>query len=181
VRCRAGQLYFDYPDKSGKQQECAVAAADVMAVIKALRRQRAADETLFAYRDRAGWHDLTAPDINDYLQEAAGEDFTAKDFRTWHATVLAAVALAVSEHAGATPAGRKRAIARSVREVADYLGNTPAVARAPYIDPRVIDRYEHGATISRMVADLGRDAEFGDLATAGSAEKALLSLLANRS
>ncbi|HEX5187995.1 MAG TPA: DNA topoisomerase IB [Streptosporangiaceae bacterium] len=177
VRCRGGQLYFDYPGKSGKQQEGAIADAEVVAVIRALRRRRSADKTLFAYREGTAWHDLTAADINDYLREVAGEDFTAKDFRTWHATVLAAVALAVSEHAGATPTGRKRAIARSVKEVADYLGNTPAVARASYIDPRVIERYEHGATISRILADLGRDAEFGDLSTRGSAETALLKLL----
>jgi DNA topoisomerase IB len=177
VRCHAGQLYFDYPGKSGKQQEGAVADARVVAVIRSLRRSRAADETLFAYRDSAGWHDLTAADINDYLREIGGEGITAKDFRTWHATVLTAVALAVSEHADATPASRKRAIVRSVREVAGYLGNTPAVARASYIDPRVIDRFEHGATISRVLADLGSDAEFGDLATRGSAEEALLRLL----
>ena len=177
VRRRAGQLLFDYPGKSGKQQEAAVADPDVMAVITALRRRRNADQTLLAYRDCPTWRDLTATDINDYLRQAGGEDFTAKDFRTWHATVLAAVALAVSEHADQTPASRNRAIVRAVREVADYLGNTPAVARASYIDPRVIDRYERGVTISRVLADLGDDAEPGDLATHGSAERALLNLL----
>jgi DNA topoisomerase I len=116
-----------------------------MAVSRALRRRRAPDQTLFAYLDRSAWHDLTAADINDYLHEVSSEDFTAKDFRTWHGTVLAAVALAVSEHAGPTPASRKRAIVRAVREVADYLGNTPAVARASYLDPRVIDRYERAS------------------------------------
>ena len=75
-------------------------------------------------------------------------------------------------------AARKRAIARVVREVADYLGNTPAVARASYIDPRVIELYEDGHTIASVLGDLGRDCDFGDLATWGRAEKAVVKLLA---
>ena len=71
------------------------------------------------------WHAVTATDINDYLREVSGGEFTAKDFRTWHATVLAAVGLAVSEGAVAA-AARRRAIARVCQEVAGYLGNTPA-------------------------------------------------------
>jgi DNA topoisomerase IB len=87
------------------------------------------------------------------------------------------VGLDVSRQAdGAT--ARKRAIARVVREVADYLGNTPAVARASYIDPRVISRYEQGRTIASALGDLGKDSDFGDLATRGRAERAVLRLLA---
>jgi DNA topoisomerase IB len=102
----------------------------------------------------------------------------AKDFRTWHATVLAAVGLAVSESAAGREADRKRAIARVVREVADYLGNTPAVARASYIDPRVVQHYEEGRTIAAALGELGKDCDFGDLATRDHAEKAVLRLLA---
>jgi DNA topoisomerase IB len=119
---------------------------------------------------------VTAADINDYLREISGGDFTAKDFRTWNATVLAAVGLAVSEQAESQGA-RKRAIARVVAEVAGYLGNTPAVARASYIDPRIIELYESGRTISRALGDLGASSEFGELATEGRAEKAVLRLL----
>jgi DNA topoisomerase I len=126
-----------------------------------------------------GWHDVTAADLNDYLREVSGGgEFTVKDFRTWHATVLAAVGLAVSRTAAATPAARKRAVARVVREVADYLGDTPAVARASYIDPRVTDRYEHGMTIVSVLGDLGASSDFGQLATEGRAEAAVLRLLA---
>ena len=103
--------------------------------------------------------------------------YTAKDFRTWHATVPAAVGLAVSGQAR-TDSARKRAIARVVAEVAAYLGNTPAVARASYIDPRVIRHYENGRTIAAVLGDLGRDSGFGDLATRGRAESAVLKLLA---
>src|SRR5204862_2732789 len=130
------------------------------------------------YRSGPRWHDVTAADINDYLREVSGGDYTAKDFRTWHATVLAAVGLAVSEGAADRDAARKRAIARVVREVADYLGNTPAVARASYIDPRVIELYEGGFTIASALADLGKDCDFGDLATRGRAESAVVRLLA---
>jgi DNA topoisomerase IB len=107
----------------------------------------------------------------------AGGAFTAKDFRTWHATVLAAVGLAVSERTD-SQAARKRAIARVVQEVAGYLGNTPAVARASYIDPRIISLYKDGRTIASVLGDLGKDSEFGDLATRGRAESAVLKLLA---
>lgn len=103
-------------------------------------------------------------------------DFTAKDFRTWNATVLAAVGLAVSEHATAETA-RQRAVARTVREVAGYLGNTPAVARGSYIDPRVIERYQRGVTIAGELSSLGASSEFGELATQGRAETAVLRIL----
>jgi DNA topoisomerase IB len=91
--------------------------------------------------------------------------------------VLAAVGLAVSGQAD-SEATRKRAVARVVQEVAGYLGNTPAVARASYIDPRVIRHYENGRTIAAVLGDLGRDSDFGDLATRGRAEGAVLKLLA---
>ncbi len=123
------------------------------------------------------WHDVTAADINEYLREVSGDDFTAKDFRTWHATVLAAVGLAVSERAAGSAAARKRAIARVVQEVAGYLGNTPAVAPASYIDPRVIGLYEAGSTIAPALGRLGQQSEFGELATQGAAEAAVLRLL----
>jgi DNA topoisomerase IB len=87
------------------------------------------------------------------------------------------VGLAVSERAPDSDSARKRAVARVVQEVADYLGNTPAVARASYIDPRVIELYQDGRTIAGVLGELGKDSDFGDLATKGRAEKALLNLL----
>jgi len=175
-----GQLVFEYPAKGAKQREQAVAEDQVCAVVRSLRRRREGGDQLLVYRSGPRWHDVTAADINDYLREVSGGDYTAKDFRTWHATVLAAVGLAVSESAAGREAGRKRAIARVVREVADYLGNTPAVARASYIDPRIIERYEEGRTIASALGELGKDCDFGDLATRDHAEKAVLRLLARR-
>jgi DNA topoisomerase IB len=142
-----------------------------------LRRRKGGGDGLFGYRSGRDWHDVTAAGINGYLAEISGGEFTAKDFRTWHATVLAAVGLAVSENAAGTAAARKRAVARAVAEVAGYLGNTSAVARASYIDPRVIDLYESGVTIAPALRDLGRNSEFGDLATRGAAECAVVRVL----
>jgi DNA topoisomerase IB len=179
VRITHGQLAFDYLAKGGKQREQAIVDDDVMSVIRTLKRRRSGGDELLAHRVGGRWRDVTSADINDYLREISGGDYTAKDFRTWHATVLAAVGLAVSEPASATAAARKRAVARTVREVADYLGNTPAVARASYIDPRVIEQYEKGITIAPELGELGRDHDFGELATQGHAETAVLKLLSH--
>lgn len=177
VTLSKGQIVFDYIAKGAKQREQAVAEEQVCAVVRSLRRRRDGGDDLLVYRSGRGWHDVTAADINDYLGEISGGDYTAKDFRTWHATVLAAVGLAVSERADSSETARKRAVARVVQEVADYLGNTPAVARASYIDPRVIDLYTEGRTIAAALGELGKDSHFGDLATRGRAEKAVLNLL----
>jgi DNA topoisomerase IB len=176
-----GQLMFEYLAKGAKHREQAVAEDQVCAVVRSLRRRRGGGDQLLAYRSGPRWHNVTAADINDYLREVSGGDYTAKDFRTWHATVLAAVGLAVSEGANGSGGLRRRAIARVIREVADYLGNTPAVARASYIDPRVIELYENGSTIASVLGDLGRNSDFGDLATRGRAEAAVLKLLARHS
>ena len=98
---------------------------------------------------------MRSDDVNEYLKEQLGEDFSAKDFRTWNATVMAAVTLAVDGREAATKAARKRAINHSVRAVAELLGNTPAVARRSYIDPRVFDRYLSGWTIAAALERIG--------------------------
>jgi DNA topoisomerase-1 len=118
---------------------------------------------------------VRSPDINAFVKEATGGDFSATDFRTWNATVLAAVALAVAGPVAATKTGRKRAIVRAIKEVAQYLGNTPAVARASYIDPRVFDRYRGGVTIG-LVGIAERD-EDGRPPVQGPIEEAVLDLL----
>ena len=123
VTCSKGQIIFEYIGKSGKHREQAVADELVCSVVRRLKRRRTRDEgdELLVYRSGTRWHDVTAADINDYLREISDGDFTAKDFRTWHATVLAAVGLAVSEPAAESETARKRAVARVVQEVAGYL------------------------------------------------------------
>ena len=180
VTCHKDEITFEYVGKSGKRHVQTVADDLASPVVRRLKRRRSFPDCddLLVFRSGSRWHNVTAGNINDYLRDISGGDFTAKDFRTWHATVLAAVGLAVSQ-AAESPTARKRAITRVVQEVAEYLGNTPAVARASYIDPRVIARYEDGITIASSLADLGQGQEFGDVATKGKAEQALLKLLSS--
>jgi DNA topoisomerase IB len=171
-----GALLFDYPAKGGKRRVQAVVDREVYDVVAALKRRGGSGRTLLAYRN-GRWVDVRSPDINEYIKELAGEDFTAKDFRTWHATVLAAVALAVSAEA-TSPTAQKRAATRAVQEVARYLGNTPAVCRSSYIDPRIFDAYRAGVTIAPA---LGGIAELEHApATQGPIESAVLELLESR-
>jgi DNA topoisomerase I len=168
-------LVFDYRAKSGKQRVQSVVDAEVYAVVEKLKRRRSGSD-LLAYQEGRSWVDLRSGHINEYIKEATGEDFSAKDFRTWHGTVLAAVALAVSGGAAGSKTARTRAITRAVQEVAHYLGNTPAVARASYVDPRVFDRYRDGVTIGGALEQLG-DVDLGEPATQGAVEEAVLDLL----
>lgn len=169
-------IVFDYPAKAGKRRVQSVVDPEVAVVVQALRRRRSGGDELLAYRRGRRWVDVRSADINAYIKEATGSDFSAKDFRTWGATVLAAVAVAVSGAAAATKTARRRAVTRAVKEVAHYLGNTPAVARASYIDPRVFDRYQDGLTIAGVLADLGADPH--DTAIQGPVEEAVVDLIA---
>jgi DNA topoisomerase-1 len=170
-----GLLVFDYVAKSGKQRVQSIVDPDVYAVVKKLKERRSGRE-LLAFNDARSWVDVRSGHINDYIKAVSGEDFSAKDFRTWHGTVLAAVGLAVSARAAGSKTARERAISRAVKEVAYYLGNTPAVCRASYIDPRVFDRYRDGVTIGGALDRLG-DVDFGEPATQGAVEEAVLDLL----
>src|ERR671917_596653 len=140
-------IRFDYIAKESKRRVQAIVDPEVAAIVGTLKRRRGGGEELLAYRRAGCWCDVRSPDINAYLKAATGRDISAKDFRTWGATVLAAVGLAVTAPRHLGPTARKRAIVRAVKEVAFYLGNTPTVARNSYIDPRVFDRYRDGQTI----------------------------------
>jgi DNA topoisomerase IB len=174
---RDGVITFDYVAKSGKQRVQSIAEPELCRIVTSLKRRRGGGEELLAYKNSKGWHDIKSHDINDYVAEVTRGEFTAKDFRTWHATVLCAVALAVSTHVPASESARKRAVSRAVQETAHYLGNTPAVCRASYIDPRVIDAYNDGITIRLDLEKLGADSDEGELATKGAIERAVLRLL----
>jgi DNA topoisomerase-1 len=174
VTVSKGVVTFDYTAKSGKHRLTSLVEPEVGAVVQALRRRRGGGDGLLAYRAGDAWIPVRSPDINAHLRELSGGDFTAKDFRTWSATVLASVGLAVSTDARSVTA-RKRAVTRVVHEVAHYLGNTPAVCRASYIDPRVIDLYDHGVTVD--LQRLGDGVAYGQPATQGRVEGAVLRLL----
>jgi DNA topoisomerase IB len=171
-------LRFDYIAKGSKRRVQSVVDPEVAAVVAALKRRRGGGPELLAYRaDSRAWVDVSSRDINEHVKAIVGEGYSAKDFRTWNATVLAAVALAVSGPAARSPSARKRAISRAVQEVAHYLGNTPAVARKSYIDPRVFDRYLSGWTISGVLEELGIDTGYGEPSTQGAVEDAVVDLL----
>jgi len=151
-------IRFDYPSKTGERRIQSIADPGVLDVVRALKERSGGGHELLAWQDGAdrasgAWYDVKSSDINGYIKDVTGGDFTAKDFRTWSATMLCAVAVAVSSGVAASESGRKRAVARAMREVADYLGNTPAVARSSYVDPRIVDRYRCGATIVDALAD----------------------------
>jgi DNA topoisomerase IB len=171
-----GVITFDYTSKGGKQRVQSVVDRDVYRVVEALKKRRGGGPELLAYKADGRWVDVRSDDINEYIKAVTNDGFSAKDFRTWNATVLAAVGLAVSGGAASSPTARKRAVSRTIKEVAHYLGNTPAVCRASYIDPRVFDRYCDGLTIGGALAELG-DVAYGEPATQGAIEEAVLDLL----
>jgi DNA topoisomerase IB len=152
VRLDGDEVVFDYTAKSGKRRIQSVVDPEVRSIVAALKARRSGGPELLAYREGNRWCDVKSADINAYLRDISGEEISAKDFRTWHATVLAAIALAMS-HWVPSERGRKRAIARAMGEVGLYLGNTPAVSRSSYVDARVVDRYMNGDTIAAAVVD----------------------------
>jgi DNA topoisomerase I len=176
VRLDGDLITFDYVAKSGRRRLQSVLDPSVREVVAQLKRRRGGPD-LLAYKQGRAWVDVRSDDINDYIKEQTGGDFTAKDFRTWSATVLAAVAMASSFPQGRSRTARARAISRAVKEVAHYLGNTPAVSRASYIDPRVFDRYRAGLTIAGALDQLGQVGETGEPAHQGPIEEAVLDLI----
>ncbi len=147
VRVDGDTIVFDYPAKSGQERLIAVADPAVRAAVADLRRRRGGGPELLAYRDGRRWRDVSSTDINAYVKDVVGGEVSAKDFRTWHGTVLAAVALAGRAGEASSPTARKRAVRAAMGDVAEYLGNTPTVARASYVDPRVIDLFDDGVTV----------------------------------
>jgi DNA topoisomerase I len=173
-----GLMMFDYPSKSGLRRHQSVVDERACGVVAALKRRRGGGPGLLAFKAGRRWHDVRSEEINEYLKDATGGDHSAKDFRTWNATALAAVALAVSGGSAHTKTARKRAIKRAVEEVAVYLGNTPAVCRASYIDPRVFDAFDACLTIRPALERVAAKLAPGELPIHQPAlERAVLDLI----
>jgi DNA topoisomerase-1 len=157
VRTGGGRVVLEFPGKSGVEHTNEVDDGEVGAVLRSLKRRRRGERRLFAYWNSSTrrWHEIHAGLINEYLREISGEQMTAKDFRTWQGTVKAAEELAAAGPKD-TGTARKKAVSQAMKGVAELLGNTPAVARSAYVDPRVIESYEHGrtATTEEGVLDL---------------------------
>ncbi|MBS1842924.1 MAG: DNA topoisomerase IB [Actinobacteria bacterium] len=154
------EIVFDFPAKSNQRRIQAIGDDQAIAALEVMRRRRGGPADLLAWKEGRRWRDLRSSDINVYIHESIGDEFSAKDFRTWSGTVLAAAALA-GEEKPPSDAAAKRTINRAVKTVAAALGNTPAVCRRSYIDPRVFDRYRDGETIDvgRRAATEGRMSE----------------------
>ncbi|MEW2344645.1 MULTISPECIES: DNA topoisomerase IB [Streptomyces] len=178
VTCGRGEIAFNFPAKSGVRMVRALVDEDAERVVRSLLRRPHGGDRLLAYRDGRTWHELRGADLNEALRTLSGTDITAKDFRTWHATVPAAVAVSVTAEAGReSRTARKRQMTRAVKEVSRYLGNTPAVCRSSYIDPKVFEMFEQGHTIAPALSRLGEHGDFGRPATQGAVEAAVLDLL----
>lgn len=154
VRIGRGRLRFEFRGKSGKQHEIDLHDPRLAAIVK--RAQDLPGQDLFQYEDDDGApQKIGSSDVNDYLREIAGEEFSAKDFRTWAGTVLAAVALREFERAE-TKAQTKKNLVQAIEAVARKLGNTPAVCRKCYIHPVVLESYLDGVTVERVKAKAGQ-------------------------
>jgi DNA topoisomerase-1 len=162
VRIDGDQVTLTFPAKSGQKWASTVADADVAALLGEIVETRGPRSRLLAWRDTQ-WHTIRPASLNEYIRAKTGGEFTAKDFRTLHGTIVAATALAQLGTAGSDAQRRKRMTA-AVAETADALGNTPAIARNSYIDPRVFDHYRAGEVI--------------DVGSGRAPERALVELLA---
>jgi DNA topoisomerase I len=145
VEVTGSRVALRFPGKSRQRWESEINDVDLAKLIRTLAG-RAPTARLLSYRKRGSWHPIGASELNEYVRERTGGTFTAKDFRTLRGTVAAAVSLARQPPATTTRA-RKSAIAQAMREVSAVLGNTPAVARRSYVDPRVLRAFARGRTI----------------------------------
>lgn len=157
VTVRGDSVVFDYPAKSGVQRNWAIDDPDVVGVVRALQRH-SPNGRLLVCRSGSQWTDIHAEDLNATFKEQVGTDYSVKDLRTWHGTVLAAAAF-VDADPPVNKTVRTRVEAAVMREVSEELGNTPAVARSSYVDPRVVRAYEKGVTIASSARRATRESD----------------------
>ncbi|CAO3431400.1 DNA topoisomerase IB [Azospirillum endophyticum] len=171
------EVRFSFKGKSGKEWNVALKDRRLARVVAACRDVDG--DELFQYLDRDGQHHaVTSGDVNAYLREATGADFTAKDFRTWAGTVLAAMALKEFESFDSASAA-KRNVTRAIEQVATRLGNTPSVCRKSYVHPEVLDAYLEGDLLESLKREV--EAELRDeLAGLSGEEAAVLAFLRQR-
>ncbi|MCJ2062032.1 DNA topoisomerase IB [Methylobacterium sp. J-088] len=177
VRIEGSALSFRFKGKSGKTWDVSLKDRRVARIVKAC--QDLPGQELFQYIDADGTQrDVSSSDVNAYLREITGEDFTAKDFRTWAGTVLAALALRAFESFD-SDAAAKRNVRAAIESVAGRLGNTPTICRKCYIHPQVLDCYMEGGLLEH-VKDVVESELSEDLSSLRSEEAAVLALLQAR-
>jgi DNA topoisomerase IB len=174
VQLKRGAVLFSYPAKGGVPRAIALKDPLLHKMVNSLLRRRGGGEDLLVFRNgRRDWHDVRAEDLNAAV----------KDLRTWNGTVLAAVTLAACIADGGVPRSertRKRVVNQAVKQVSEHLGNTPAVARASYIDPRVLEQFTEGRTVLPALRKLsGPMPDLTDDATRAQVERAVVRLIAS--
>ena len=184
VRLDQGAVLFSYPAKDHVLRTLSLRDPQLHQVVNSLLHRRGGGDELLAYRTGPGWRHVRAEELNEAVKELVGPQYTAKDLRTWNATVLAAVALAASAAQGGVPAeerARKRMVTHAVKEVSEHLGNTPPVARRSYVDPRVLERFDEGATVLPALRNLDNwtaaRPEGCDDSTRATVERAVVGLI----
>ena len=178
VRVKGDTVFFDFPGKSGKRQQRELRDRKVASVVRRLLAERPRGREVFWYRDETGeFVDVRRRHINEYIKDVMGERFSAKDFRTWAGTLICACALArAGVESGEPQTARKKKVVAAVKETAEVLGNTPAICRASYIYPAVLDSFTRGRVVDRYFETVEELVEHRSNALHGS-EKALLNLL----
>ena len=178
VAIESGAAVFDYKAKGALDHNQEIADPLVVPTIKALKDRDDGSHELLAYREgRTGWADVKAAEINEYLKSVTGGDYSAKDFRTWNATVLAAVELATNGHDAETKTARKRAATAATKRVAEYLSNTPAVCRTRLHRPAGLRPLRQRRDDPPLAAAHGRRSEPGEFVDRERIERAVLRLL----
>jgi DNA topoisomerase I len=158
VHVHGSEIAFTFPGKSGQRHTITVDDARTARIVR--RCRDLPGQRLFQYLDDDGTqHKVESGDVNDYLRETTDEDFTAKDFRTWIGTLLAATALSALDEPRSDADGRRQAAA-AIEVVARQLGNTPTVARASYVHPDIVDLYVEGALPDLWHEKAARDGRF---------------------
>ena len=154
-------VMFDYPAKSGVRRTLEITDEAVVRAVRSLMRREGRTDRLLVCRNGSGWTDIRADDLNARFKELVGEEYSVKDLRTWHGTVLAAEAF-VDADPPVSQKVIKRVESAVMKEVSEALGNTPAVARGSYVDPRVVRGYEQGQTIAAAAKRADRARTPGD-------------------
>jgi DNA topoisomerase IB len=181
VRVTRGEVIAEFTAKGGLERVVVLPDALLAKTVTALKRSRSGMERLLVFRDGDGYHEVHAEDLNERFKELAGEDFTVKDLRTWQATVVAAVELAQVD-LPRSKTGVQRAERAAMEQVGEQLGNTPAVARRSYVDPRVVDGFEDEVTIEPALDRIGVEAvdDLADPDTRLAVERSVVRLLTRR-
>jgi DNA topoisomerase IB len=160
VRRQGDARVFSFTGKSGVDHEICLTDPELCRIVDRMTLRRKADERLLALKEGRSWVPLQAGDVNEHIRELFGLDVTAKDFRTWHATVHVAMDLgrrALAPKPPRSKTARNKAVREAIVGASELLGNTPTVCRSSYVDPRVIDLYESDVTIAPALDRLPAD------------------------